>query len=87
MGMGGGNMRMPGGMVPGRGGPAVRNPNMQHIPPSGPMMRHQVKLNVLLYAQVLSSNNSVIVFIISIFLLRCLVKRSSQIKVSISWLF
>ena len=60
MGMGGQNMRMPGGMVPGRGGPAVRNPNMQHIPPSGPMMRHQVKLNVLLYAQVLSSNNSVI---------------------------
>ena len=36
MGMGPGpNMRMP--------GPPVRNPGMQQIPPSGPMMRHQVR--------------------------------------------
>ena len=34
MGPGGPNMRMP--------GPPVRNPGMQQIPPSGPMMRHQV---------------------------------------------
>lgn len=36
---------VPGGMVPpGRNVQgAVRNPGMQQIPPSGPMMRHQVK--------------------------------------------
>ena len=41
---------VPGGMAPGMVAPnrsvsgSVRNPGMQQIPPSGPMMRHQVEV-------------------------------------------
>ena len=46
MGPAGGGAMAPGNNNMGAGrqgsGPAPRNPGMQQIPPSGPMMRHQV---------------------------------------------
>ena len=51
MGPAGGGTMAPGNNNMGSGrqgsGPAPRNPGMQQIPPSGPMMRHQVRFKEL----------------------------------------